>query len=153
MDSGGAGNSFCSLGAVYDVIEFTVPGEPMGKGRPRVTRYGTYTPTKTKVYEEAVKLCCRNVYKGEPKEGEIRAEIKAYFGIPKSRSKLQRRLALAGEVLPTKRPDCDNIAKIILDALNGIAYKDDSAVIELKVQKIYSSEPRVEVKIYSEKDN
>lgn len=141
------------MGIVYDVIGFTVPGEPVGKGRPRMSKFGVYTPARTKAYEDRVKICCRNVYKGEPKTGEIKAEIVAYYSIPKSRSKKWKELAEAGLVHPTKKPDCDNIAKIILDALNGIVYVDDSAVTELVVVKKYSDIPRVEVKIYSEEDN
>lgn len=54
---------------------------------------------------------------------------------------------LANRIFPVKKPDCDNIAKIILDALNKIAYKDDSQVIELSVKKLYSEKAKVLVHI------
>lgn len=77
--------------------------------------------------------------------GQIKADITAYYPIPKSTSKKQHQAMLDGQIRPTKKPDWDNIGKIICDALNGIAYKDDSAIIEATVQKFYSDEPRVEV--------
>lgn len=58
---------------------------------------------------------------------------------------------LQGKILPTKKPDCDNIAKIICDALNGVAYDDDKQIVALKVTKIYSDEPRVIVWISDNK--
>ena len=48
---------------------------------------------------------------------------------------------------PTKKPDLDNIIKAIADSLNGIAYKDDAQIVELKSKKFYSDTPRVEVTI------
>ena len=77
--------------------------------------------------------------------GQIKADIKAYYPIPKSTSKKQHQAMLDGQIRPTKKPDWDNIGKIICDALNGIAYKDDSAIVEAMVEKYYSDEPRVEV--------
>lgn len=79
--------------------------------------------------------------------GEIEAEIKAYYAIPKSMTKKNRQLIEEGKLHPTKKPDLDNVAKIILDALNGIAYKDDSQVVRLHIEKEYADDdkPRVEV--------
>ena len=50
-----------------------------------------------------------------------------------------------GLISPTKKPDLDNIAKAILDSLNGIAYKDDSQIVSLLISKKYSDRPRVEI--------
>jgi Holliday junction resolvase RusA-like endonuclease len=57
---------------------------------------------------------------------------------------------LDGHIRPTKTPDTDNIAKSVLDALNKVAYKDDSCVVDLIVEKWYSENPRVEVYIDNE---
>lgn len=73
--------------------------------------------------------------------------IEAMFGIPKSFSKAKRADALSGRIYPTKKPDADNIAKIVLDALNGVAYTDDTQVINLLVQKRYGKVPEVKVEI------
>lgn len=134
------------------VIRFTIPGEPKGKGRPRLGRSGhAYTPHDTAVYENLVKLCyrdenpddCETACKDEP----VSVLIWAYYQIPKSVSKKTRLAMQMDDIRPSKKPDCDNIAKIICDALNGLAYYDDSQICELTVFKHYSETPRVEVKI------
>lgn len=125
----------------------TVYGEPQGKARPRFsTRNGyvqTYTASKTKSYENQI----AEAYKGKIYDGYISIDIKAYFGIPKSATKKNRLAMLQNEIKPSKKPDADNIAKIVLDALNGIAYIDDKQVICLKVEKEYSETPRIEFEI------
>ena len=133
------------------MIKFTIPGEPKGKGRPKFSRQGkfvkTYTPETTVNYENWVKICFQEA-KQEMIEGQLNAEIKCYFSIPKSYSKKKKESALNGELRPTKKPDCDNIAKIILDALNGLAYTDDKNIVDCKIEKWFAEEPRVEVEIF-----
>lgn len=132
---------------------FEVLGKPQGKARPRFTRTGhTYTPNNTTNYEKAVRLAFLKA-KGKMLEGEIRAVITAYYPIPKSISKKKQAEMLKGYVRPTVKPDCDNIAKIILDALNKIAYKDDSQVIELVVNKVYGEIAKVVVELEEVKVN
>ena len=129
-------------------IKFTVPGVPVGKGRPRFTRTGhTYTPEKTAAYEEKVRLCWKT-QSGQGFAGGIplKASIIAYFPIPKSASK--RKAEAMDGTFHTSRPDADNVAKAILDALNGYLYPDDSAVQIDRCWKIYTNaSPRVEVMI------
>ena len=63
---------------------------------------------------------------------------------------------LAGRTLPTKKPDADNVMKIILDALNGVAYEDDRQIVALAIRKTYGEKPgvRVEIRtIASEEEN
>lgn len=130
---------------------FEIVGEPQGKGRPRFSTRGgfvkTYTPEKTASYENFVKVCYLNKYKGQKLDGEIIAEIIAYFSIPKSFSKKKRVQAIEGKIKPTKKPDTDNIAKTILDSLNGIAFEDDKQVVALLVKKLYGEEPKVVVSL------
>lgn len=128
------------------MISFTVPGEPKAKQRPRLGKGYTYTPKQTVEYENWVKQCylTSEGYEGFL-ENQIHAKIEAYFSIPKSVTKKNRELMLNGEMRPTKKPDADNIAKSILDSLNGIAYHDDSSIVSLEVEKYYSKVPRVEV--------
>lgn len=113
----------------------------MGKQRPKFSRAGnfirTYTPEQTINYENFVKMCWMNSG-AEKLKGNIIAVIVARFIIPQSYSKKKRK-ELNGGYCP-KKPDCDNIAKSILDALNGIAYDDDSQIIDLSVTKLYSAE-------------
>ena len=122
-------------------MTFTIPGEPTGKGRPRVTKWGCHTPEKTVLYENLIKTA----YNGEMLKGEISICVKAFYQIPKSASKKKREEMLAGEIRPTKKPDCDNVLKIIADALNGIAYHDDSQIVLATIWKEYAETPRVEV--------
>jgi len=129
------------------MIKLIVEGEPTGKGRPRVTRNGTYTPQKTKDYQNLVRWCYNLGNTKKLLTGAIECEIKAYYYIPKNTSKKKRKEMIEGTIRPTKKPDCDNVAKAILDALNGLAYKDDSQVARLVVEKYYGELPRVEVVI------
>lgn len=127
------------------MIKFTVHGKPQGKGRPRVTSHGTYTPEKTKQYEELVRWCWR-ADSGKSICGvPLSVHITAYFMPPKSVSK-KKHDELIGTPY-THKPDADNIAKAILDALNGVAFVDDSAVTELIVTKLYGERDCVEVRI------
>ena len=77
----------------------------------------------------------------------LSVEINCYFGIPKSTSKKNKLLMLSHTIRPIKKPDLDNIAKICLDALNSLAYKDDSQVVDLIISKWHSNEPRVCIQI------
>lgn len=135
------------------MIKITIPSSPIGKGRPKFSTFNghavAYTPQKTVNYENLVKLTYQQQCgdKPIPKEISLRADIVAYFPIPKSISKIRRKMMLAGDINPTKKPDLDNIAKSILDALNGIAYYDDSQIVAMGICKKYSDNPRVEVYI------
>ncbi len=139
-------------------IFFTVMGEPVGKGRPKFARQGSYvtvrTPEKTAIYENLVKLEYQRQISGNKAaffrfddNVPLSLEIKAFFGIPKSTSKKRRALMEEGKIRPTKKPDIDNVFKVIADSLNGIAYKDDSQIISGAISKFYSEQARVEVTI------
>lgn len=121
-----------------------------GKARPRMNTYTgrAYTPTKTKNYEYLVRQIFLYKYPDyKPIEGRVTMTIKAYFEIPKSTSKKKEAEMLSGAISPTKKPDWDNIGKIISDALNKFAFKDDAQVIKLEVEKKYAEKPRMYVKI------
>ena len=85
-------------------------------------------------------------------DGGVHMRITARFGIPSSVSKRKASAMVYGEIRPTKKPDCDNIVKIICDALNGIAYKDDAQVVSVTIDKIYDTMPSVEVEIREERE-
>lgn len=136
---------------------FTIPGEPVGKGRPRFgrTKNGgvhTYTPDKTAKYESLVTRCYRAAIGYTVKHAPVGVEIDAYFTIPKSYSRKRVQDITEERELPMKKPDCDNIVKVILDALNGVAYTDDKQVVDVRCRKRYAKpgEPgRVVVTIWS----
>jgi Holliday junction resolvase RusA-like endonuclease len=138
------GNSMSYIGRE---ISFSVDGQPKGKMRPRFNgKTGhTYTPKETVNYENYVKISYRMEHQNEKLEGPIEAEITGVFPIPKSTSKKKSQAMLDGGIKYTKKIDCDNLAKSVLDALNGIAYDDDAQVYSLKVCKIYGEQPRVDI--------
>ena len=138
--------------------EFTIPGSPQGKGRPRFSSYGghvhTRTPEQTVLYENLVKTeyqrQCGDVRFPDGKA--VNVVITAFYEIPKSAGKKKRKEMLGGFLRPVKKPDADNVAKVVCDSLNGIAYRDDSQVAELTVRKFYGEIPRVEVWISGEEE-
>ncbi len=140
-------------------IKFTILGEPQGKGRPRfVTRYnpatGTafgraHTPENTIIYENLVRTEYSIQTKNYrfPDDSMLDMRILAYYGVPKSASKKKKALMLSGVLRPTKKPDMDNVMKVIADSLNQVAYKDDTQIVDAQCRKFYSDEPRVDVVI------
>ena len=140
-----------------EVIQFTVYGEPQGKGRPRfVARYNpatkksfgqAHTPEKTIVYENLIRteysLQTKNFR--YPDDAMLDMRIMAYYGVPKSVSKKKKALMLDGKIRPTKKPDMDNVMKVVADSLNQVAYKDDTQIVDAQCRKFYSVKPRIEV--------
>lgn len=129
------------------MIKIIIPGEPVAKARPRLSNGHTYTPAKTKHYEALIKKCWQD-QSNEHLTGPLSLHLTAYFSIPKSKSRAERKKMAIGEKRPTQRPYLDNIIKTI-DALNGLAFDDDSQIVEVVAEKYYSQEPRVEITINS----
>lgn len=147
-------------GEIIESITFTVPGKAEGKGRPRSTRARKkpFTPTKTLLYERKVRsafLARVLELEGEPLGGEeslfgksaVEVEVTAFLPAPKRLSGRMEWLIDHGFARPKKKPDADNIAKAILDALNTLAYDDDAQVVDLCVHKRFcrQGEERVDV--------
>ena len=130
--------------------EFTVIGNPVPKARPRVTKYGhAYTPKKTVDYEKLVRESYISKYGDLQFEKGVMLDLRviAYFEIPKSKSKKEKKLMEQHILRPTKKPDGDNVLKAIEDAISGIAYYDDAQIVDCQIRKYYSYEPRVVVVI------
>lgn len=134
------------------MVSFIVYGEPKGKGRPRFRKIGNfvkpYSSEVTVTYENLVKMsfiesCEEKFLESQPLE----MEVIIYQSIPSSASKKKQKEMEEGIIRPTKKPDCDNILKAILDGLNKTAYKDDTQIVKLSCEKFYSNEPRVEILI------
>ena len=118
------------------MISFTIPGEPVAKGRPRFVRATgrAFTPKKTETYEGIVADHAARVMDGhEAFEGALRLTVRAVYLVPKSWT--QKRKSAAR--WKTSKPDADNLAKIVKDACNKIVYRDDAQIVELTVQKKY----------------
>ena len=130
----------------------TIPGKPVGKGRPRMTRAGhVYTPAKTENYEAYVKALWVQEHGNEvafPDEAVV-LSVSVSMATPKSTSKRKREAMLDGEIMPTKKPDLDNILKIVADALNGLAYTDDKQIVGVTMIKGYSEHDGVDVMVQS----
>ena len=130
-------------------IKFTILGNPAGKGRPRFSGKTdqAYTPRDTAMYENLVRIeyeaQCDNFRFDD--EAMLDMRILAFYEIPKSTSKKRREMMLNGMIRPTKKPDMDNVVKIIADSLNKLAYRDDTQIVDCQCRKFYSDTPRVEV--------
>ena len=142
------------------MITFIVEGPAVPKQRPRIHGRMAYTPKKTRDYEERVRKSFCFSYYGlaaeyaqhlEPPYAEgvpVRVQVEIIQQIPKSWSNSKTLKAEHGEIAPVSRNgDLDNIAKSILDALNGYAFKDDAQVTTLMVSKRYGNCPFVTVSL------
>lgn len=130
-------------------VTFTIPCAPVAKARARVTRNGTYTPKKTRTFEQTARLLGRAAMgRLNPTGDAVTLQMVAFIPVPKAWAKQKRACALAGLILPTSRPDLDNYEKAITDALNGICYEDDSQICDVIKSKRYSANPRVHVSVH-----
>lgn len=130
-------------GEVKMIYEFEVPSKIIGKGRPRLNTYTgiVYTPTKTKDYETLIEQYFVMKYpRYKTIEGRAKVSIKAFFEIPKSTTKVQKAGMMENKISPVKKPDIDNIVKVVLDSMNKFAFKDDTQIVKLEVEKIYTSD-------------
>ena len=120
-------------------IEFIVPGRPVPMARPRVTSRGTYTPPRCRAYKEAVALCARSAMGGKDMlEGAVSVRVMFVFAVPTSWNKERRTEAACGRLAHVLKPDLDNMYKSITDAMIGIVYKDDSQIVEARIEKRYA---------------
>ena len=128
-------------------LSFTVPGVPKGKARPRFDpRSGRAFSSKETVAEERA---IATIFKlkfphHQPFTGAVMMRFTAVFPIPKGFSAAQRAAALEGTLLHTSTPDKDNVEKQIADAINGLAWVDDSQVMGGGMKR-YGEVPRIDV--------
>lgn len=130
----------------YRARLFQVHGKVKGKERPRFGNGKTYTPKATSQYEKTIKYAYRSTI-GDKIDGNIVIMINSYRKVPKNYPKYKlKELPRVSD----KKPDVDNIAKVVLDALNGLAYEDDKQVSELTIQKYDACEEYIDVEIVCE---
>lgn len=135
------------------MIAFTIPGQPVAKGRPKFARRGAhvvaYTPAKTASYENLVKMAATEAMQGcDPTAAPVELRIVLRMQIPASWSNKRRALAAAGEIRATKKPDADNVLKGIKDGCNGIVWRDDAQVVVIVLTKAYADAPGADVLIH-----
>ena len=131
-------------------IQFTVPGQPVAKGRPKAARRGKfitmYTPEKTANYEGLVAHAAQVAMNGRSLvSGACSVELDIRLMIPESWSNKRKLLAMNGSIAPTKKPDIDNVEKGIFDGMNGVVWKDDVQVVQVTKRKRYADVPGVVV--------
>jgi Holliday junction resolvase RusA-like endonuclease len=148
-----------------DCHHFTlfIPGPVQAKGRPRfnMSTGRTYTPTRTKIAENDVRAVWREA--GEPRIPErmpVAVRIYAVLDRPQTHYRANGELSAAGRrsIFPVKKPDADNLAKLLLDSLNGLGWADDAQVVTLEVQRRWATPFRragttVRVKVQLEQDD
>ena len=129
-------------------VYFIVPGDVIPKQRPRFSHGHAYTPKKTLDYEKKVKEEYLKEYPtGIAFENKpLEMLLNVYMAVPKSFSKKKRDHMICFEY-PTKRPDSDNLIKSVADALNGVCYTDDSQIVTVQVNKIWSETSKAEILI------
>jgi Holliday junction resolvase RusA-like endonuclease len=138
-------------------IKITIYGSPQGKKAPRSRHVKTkdgrefnlvYSPKVTKNYENFIKSEYHRLYPGVFLDGAIYMAVIAYFPIPKSTSKKKMELMISGKIRPVVKPDYDNICKTAADGLKGLAFKDDSYIVDQLFRKYYSDRPRLEILLF-----
>jgi Holliday junction resolvase RusA-like endonuclease len=134
------------------VLRFRVPGEPRGKGRPRIVKIGGFSrlaPEKqTVAYEKVIAAAARSAMGDALPFLEPLAMTVVVNMVPAaSASRPKRAAMLSGATPPAKKPDLDNVIKAILDGCNGVAFRDDVQVIRLTAEKRYAEIPGVMVEI------
>jgi Holliday junction resolvase RusA-like endonuclease len=137
------------------IIHIVVPGEPVAQARARYSAQAgfvrAYDPKKSAQYKKYI-ITLANQKKCKPLEGPLVMMVDVFRSVPKSWSMKKQQQAILGFIKPISKPDCSNYLKGIEDALNGIAYHDDSQLVLVIVRKKYSAEPRVEIRVWEDTD-
>lgn len=150
-----------------DFVRFVIPGIPKGKATARVTMHGTFIPAESRKEMEAARMIARLAMQGrEPFQGPVEMKLCAYCPVPASWSRKKREAALAGDVMPTSKPDLSNIIKGVEDGMRPpaakrakpgakiinalpmkVVYRDDAQIVRMTAWKLYHENPRVVVEI------
>ena len=129
-------------------IKFVVPGQAQAKQRPRWSRHHMYTAKETVNFEMYVKEMFVISYPDFVLlEGPLTMTLTAWLMIPKSTSKKKAKLMVERVIRPSKKPDWVNISSTVCDALEKLAYKNDSQIVTAVFHKFYSHQPRLEIEI------
>lgn len=134
-------------------MTFVVEGKPQGKARARtfydkrVGKMRSITPEQTRSYEDLIRWSYRAAGGGYYAEKTLQVSIQAFYPIPQSFSKAKKNAAINADLRPTTKPDCDNIIKVVLDALNGVAYYDDKQVVCVSCNKYYGETGYIKIQI------
>ena len=133
-------------------MRITIPIEPVSQLRPRATSRGGYTrvydPPKVKAYKDNVRKFLEDYPIKKFSDVELDVKTKFYLPVQKSISKKERELRLSNVHRPKVKADLDNLAKSLLDALNGLVWDDDARIVHLELDKYYAEQPRIEIEVH-----
>jgi len=128
-------------------VDIIIETNPVSQLRPRISGNRMYDPKKVRDYKKYIAWETKRQWKKEPLQGAVKIKIDIYRDIQKTESKKNKKLKDEGVIRPTVKSDLDNYLKAVLDAMNKIAYVDDSQIVEINARKFYSYNPRVEIKL------
>lgn len=131
------------------MIEIVLLGKPVAKGRPRFAKETgrTYTPEKTRSYEQMLRLAAADVMGARPPlEGPLQVDMSVVVPIPKSWPLKKQAAARSGALLPIGKPDWDNFGKVV-DAGNLVVWVDDSQIVDGRVRKTYGDKPGMWIRV------
>ena len=133
-------------------MRITIPIEPVSQLRPRATSRGghtrVYDPPKVKAYKDNVRKFLEDYPIKKFSDVELDVKTKFYLPVQKSISKKERELRLSNVHRPKVKADLDNLAKSLLDALNGLVWDDDARIVHLELDKYYAEQPRIEIEVH-----
>lgn len=125
-------------------IAFSVYGDLVAKARPRVGRRGLYNPKDLVHSDKTISWFARMATRNRrPIKTAVTETIAAYFTIPRSWSRARK--AQAQRSLRVRRPDLDNVVKLVLDGCSGVVFLDDAQVARLSANKRFAARSRIEV--------
>ena len=126
---------------------FTIEGRPKPKQSTRLSsRFGVkrfHSDKKVKSYESSAQMIIKTKFREAMIKEPVKLEVKAYFGIPKNTKKSEK-ISLINAPYP-KKPDGDNLLKMICDILKGIVIEDDNLITSKSIDKLYGETSRTEI--------
>lgn len=138
MDSatGAAAASASASAGVAASVTIRIPGEPCAQGRPRAFRVGAgirmFDPPKSRAWKGGAQIHMQHAMEGRsPLDGPLEVVVVGVWILPKTK---ERRVPVPRQWRP-QRPDAENVAKAVLDAGNGVLWRDDAQVVRLIVEK------------------
>jgi len=133
------------------MIDMFLEVTPTAKARPRLGKGGAvYTPEKTKMAERELRIlliCELNRSKQKITDKPVCVKLRFNYIFPRKLSAHDRLLADLDMLYKVTRPDIDNLAKLVCDAMNGLIYYDDNQIVKLVAEKVYSQREGIELKV------
>ena len=131
------------------MFEFTIHGDPIAQKQTRFScinnRPRAYNPSSKD--QERIQWHVKPYAPKEPLTSAIKLIVAFYLPIPKSTSKVRRTAMINRVILPCVKPDIDNLAYLVTNALKKIVYEDDNQICYMELKKWYSDEPKTVIQV------